>query len=126
MKNKVTYQNRQVKNDDELFAPNDPDSIVVGGKEQVDPFGYLQVFKKPALAGTAADASVEDGLVDEEPAFPDENDEEELEKLGSITSMSFEQEGTFTGDGTYLANVTLIFEDVKGATDYEIEFQKLS
>lgn len=126
MKNKVTYENRQVKNDDELFAPNDPDSIVVGGKEQSDPFGYLQIIKKPPLAGTAADSAVEDGLADEEPAFPDEDDEEELEVLGSITAMTFEQEGTFTGDGTYLANVTLIFEDVKGATDYEIEFQKLS
>lgn len=126
MKNKVTYQNRQVKNDDELFAPDDPDSIIVGGKEQSDPFGYLKVVTPAGLAGTFADASVTDGVGDSEEDPGIEDPEIEEEKLGSVTSVTFEQVGSFTGDGTYLANVTAIFTDVRGATDYDIEFQKLS
>ena len=124
---KVTYGNRTVKSDEELFAPDDLDVDLVGGKSQTDPFGYLTIqtqgTEDSLLAVDAVDSVVDDpNLVGD---FEDEDDEEE-EKLGSVTSVLFEQEGSFTGDGTYLANVTATLNDVKGADDYDVEFIKLS
>jgi hypothetical protein len=129
MTNKNTYSNRQIKSDEELFAPDDPDAELVGGKTQVDPYGYLDVkydIKKAGFAGLEAEKG--DGTVDDKEEDEDNEDEEdkEEEKLGSVTSVTFEQVGKFTGDGTYLADVTITINDVKGAQDYEIEFQKIS
>jgi hypothetical protein len=123
----VNYGNRTVKSDEELFAPDDLDVDLVGGKSQVDPFGYLTIqtqgTEDSLLTVDAVDKVVDDpNLVGD---FEDEDDEEE-EKLGSVTSVLFEQEGSFTGDGTYLANVTATLNDVKGADDYDVEFIKIS
>ena len=123
----VNYGNRTVKSDEELFAPDDLDVDLVGGKSQKDPFGYLTIqtqgTEDSLLTVDAVDSIVDDpNLVGD---FEDEESEEE-EKLGSVTSVLFEQEGSFTGDGTYLADVTAIIGDVEGATQYEVEFQKLS
>jgi hypothetical protein len=123
----VNYGNRTVKSDEELFAPDDLDVDLVGGKSQVDPFGYLTIqtqgTEDSLLTVDSVDKVVDDpNLVGD---FEDEDDEEE-EKLGSVTSVLFEQEGSFTGDGTYLANVTATLNDVKGADDYDVEFIKIS
>lgn len=125
---KITYGNRTVKSDEELFAPDDLDVEIVGGKSQVDPFGYLSI-EYEGVDGNVLVRPKEDpdknGKFGE---FEDEEDdgEETEEKLGSVTSVLFEQEGAFTGDGTYLANVTAIISDVKGADDYDVEFIKIS
>ena len=123
----INYGNRTVKSDEELFAPDDLDVNLVGGKSQTDPFGYITVQTQGAedslLTVDATDSVVDDpNLVGD---FEDEDSEEE-EKLGSVTSVLFEQEGSFTGDGTYLANVTATLNDVKGADDYDVEFIKIS
>lgn len=123
----INYGNRTVKSDEELFAPDDLDVNLVGGKSQTDPFGYLTVqtqgTEDSLLTVDATDSVVDDpNLVGD---FEDEDSEEE-EKLGSVTSVLFEQEGSFTGDGTYLANVTATLNDVKGADDYDVEFIKIS
>jgi hypothetical protein len=123
----VNYGNRTVKSDEELFAPDDLDVDLVGGKSQKDPFGYLTIqtqgTEDSLLTVDAVDSVVDDpNLVGD---FEDEDSEEE-EKLGSVTSVLFEQEGSFTGDGTYLANVTATLNDVKGADDYDVEFIKIS
>ena len=123
----INYGNRTVKSDEELFAPDDLDVNLVGGKSQTDPFGYITVQTQGAedslLTVDATDSVVDDpNLVGD---FEDEDSEEE-EKLGSVTSVLFDQEGSFTGDGTYLANVTATLNDVKGADDYDVEFIKIS
>jgi ribulose 1,5-bisphosphate carboxylase large subunit-like protein len=123
----IAYGNRTVKSDEELFAPDDLDVELVGGKSQKDPFGYLTVqvegINENLLTVGAVDEVVDDeNLVGD---FEDEYSEEE-EKLGAVTSVLFEQEGSFTGDGTYLANVTATLNDVKGADDYDVEFIKIS
>ena len=128
MNKKTTYGNRTVKSDEELFAPDDLDVELVGGKSQTDPFGYLTI-EYEGVEGNAIVVSKDDkdksGKFGE---FEDEEDdgEETEEKLGAVTSVLFEQEGSFTGDGTYLANVTAIISDVKGADDYDVEFIKIS
>ena len=128
MNKKITYGNRTVKSDEELFAPDDLDVELVGGKSQTDPFGYLTI-EYEGVEGNALVVSKDDkdksGKFGE---FEDEEDdgEETEEKLGAVTSVLFEQEGSFTGDGTYLANVTAIISDVKGADDYDVEFIKIS
>ena len=128
MNKKITYGNRTVKSDEELFAPDDLDVELVGGKSQTDPFGYLTI-EYEGVEGNAIVVSKDDkdknGKFGE---FEDEEDdgEETEEKLGAVTSVLFEQEGSFTGDGTYLANVTAIISDVKGADDYDVEFIKIS
>lgn len=128
MNKKITYGNRTVKSDEELFAPDDLDVELVGGKSQTDPFGYLTI-EYEGVEGNALVVSEDDkdksGKFGE---FEDEEDdgEETEEKLGAVTSVLFEQEGSFTGDGTYLANVTAIISDVKGADDYDVEFIKIS
>ena len=125
---KIAYGNRTVKSDEELFAPDDLDVEIVGGKSQTDPFGYLSV-EYEGIEGNALFVSKDDndknGKFGE---FEEEEDdgEETEEKLGSVTSVLFEQEGVFTGDGTFLANVTAIISDVKGADDYDVEFIKIS
>jgi hypothetical protein len=129
MTNKNTYSNRQIKSDEELFAPGDPDAELVGGKTQDDPYGYLELkykYKNPAFDELGAERN--DDTVDDEDEDEDDEDEEdkEEEKLGSVTSVTFEQVGKFTGDGTYLADVTITISDVKGAQDYEVEFQRIS
>lgn len=125
---KINYGNRTVKSDEELFAPDDLDVEIVGGKSQTDPFGYLSI-EFEGVEGNVLAVSKEDykkngksGEFEEE----DDDGEEAEEKLGSVTSVLFEQEGAFTGDGTYLANVTAIISDVKGADDYDVEFIKIS
>lgn len=126
MKNKVNYSNRQVQGEEHVFAPQDEDALLVGGVNQKDPFGYTSVVKpKPSNPQGDEDQS---GAGDEEPSgtLVELNTDEEEEKLGSVNTVSFEQTGSFTGDGTYLANVTAIISDVKGATDYEIQFTKIS
>jgi hypothetical protein len=125
---KINYGNRTVKSDEELFAPDDLDVEIVGGKSQTDPFGYLSI-EFEGVEGNVLAVSKEDyeknGKFGE---FEEEEDdgEEAEEKLGAVTSVLFEQEGAFTGDGTYLANVTAIISDVKGADDYDVEFIKIS
>jgi hypothetical protein len=125
---KIAYGNRTVKSDEELFAPDDLDVEIVGGKSQTDPFGYLSV-EYEGIEGNVLFVSKDDndknGKFGE---FEEEEDdgEETEEKLGSVTSVLFEQEGVFTGDGTFLANVTAIISDVKGADDYDVEFIKIS
>jgi hypothetical protein len=125
---KISYGNRTVKSDEELFAPDDLDVEIVGGKSQTDPFGYLSI-EFEGVEGNVLAVSKEDyeknGKFGE---FEEEEDdgEEAEEKLGAVTSVLFEQEGAFTGDGTYLANVTAIISDVKGADDYDVEFIKIS
>jgi hypothetical protein len=125
---KIAYGNRTVKSDEELFAPDDLDVEIVGGKSQTDPFGYLSI-EYEGIEGNVLFVSKDDndknGKFGE---FEEEEDdgEETEEKLGSVTSVLFEQEGVFTGDGTFLANVTAIISDVKGADDYDVEFIKIS
>jgi len=125
---KIAYGNRTVKSDEELFAPDDLDVEIVGGKSQTDPFGYLSI-EYEGIEGNVLFVSKNDndknGKFGE---FEEEEDdgEETEEKLGSVTSVLFEQEGVFTGDGTFLANVTAIISDVKGADDYDVEFIKIS
>jgi hypothetical protein len=125
---KTNYSNRTVKSDEELFAPDDPDVDLVGGKSQVDPFGYLKVQERSNVDFFKTASAVDDEKYDPEEESPESEEEEEFEeeKLGSVTIVTFEQIGRFTGDGTYLADVTAIIGDVKGATQYEVEFQKLS
>ena len=127
MKN-TNYSNRTVKSDEELFAPDDPDVDLVGGKSQVDPFGYLKITHQSQSEYLKTESAVDDSQDDPEEEDPESDEEEALkeEKLGSVTLVTFEQVGRFTGDGTYLADVTAIIGDVEGATQYEVEFQKLS
>jgi hypothetical protein len=127
MKN-TNYSNRTVKSDEELFAPDDPDVDLVGGKSQVDPFGYLKVTQQSQSDYLKTESAVDDSQddPDEEDVASDEDEALKEEKLGSVTLVTFEQIGRFTGDGTYLADVTAIIGDVEGATQYEVEFQKLS
>jgi hypothetical protein len=127
MKN-TNYSNRTVKSDEELFAPDDPDVDLVGGKSQVDPFGYLKITQQSQSEYLKTESAVDDSQDDPEEEDPESDEEEALkeEKLGSVTLVTFEQVGRFTGDGTYLADVTAIIGDVEGATQYEVEFQKLS
>lgn len=127
MKN-TNYSNRTVKSDEELFAPDDPDVDLVGGKSQVDPFGYLKVVNQSLSDFLKTEGAVDETADDPDEEDPDSDDEEALkeEKLGTVSLVTFEQVGKFTGDGTYLADVTAIIGDVEGATQYEVEFQKLS
>lgn len=127
MKN-TNYSNRTVKSDEELFAPDDPDVDLVGGKSQVDPFGYLKVVNQSLSSFLKTEGAVDDTEDDAEEEDPGSDEEEALkeEKLGTVSLVTFEQVGKFTGDGTYLADVTAIIGDVEGATQYEVEFQKLS
>ena len=127
MKN-TNYSNRTVKSDEELFAPDDPDVDLVGGKSQVDPFGYLKITQQSQSEYLKTESAVDDSQddPDEEDVASDEDEALKEEKLGSVTLVTFEQIGRFTGDGTYLADVTAIIGDVEGATQYEVEFQKLS
>lgn len=126
MKNKkVTYSNRQVKGEEDLFAPDDLDSELVGGKNQTDPYSYLNISRKSDGSQTSS-AGVElgEGIYGE--ANLDPADEEPLDKLGAVTAVSFEQVNRFTGDGTFLADVIVTIQDVEGADDYEVEFKKIS
>lgn len=127
MKN-TNYSNRTVKSDEELFAPDDPDVDLVGGKSQVDPFGYLKVVNQSLSSFLKTEGAVDDTEDDAEEEDLGSDEEEALkeEKLGTVSLVTFEQVGKFTGDGTYLADVTAIIGDVEGATQYEVEFQKLS
>lgn len=126
MKNKkVNYSNRQVKGEEDVFSPFDTDAELVGGINQSDPYGYSLAYSKQQPVDL--DDGVGDGSTDissTEVSTDDERDEEE--KLGTISSVSFEQTGSFTGDGTFLANVTVTLSGIKGATNYEVEFTKIS
>jgi hypothetical protein len=126
MKNKkVNYSNRQVKGEEDVFSPLDSDADLVGGVNQSDPYGYSYAALK-----TGSSATEDNNYGSGEEAVGDSSlqiaDEEIEEKLGSINSVSFEQTGSFTGDGTYLANVTATITDVRGATNYEVQFTKIS
>lgn len=124
MKNKkVNYSNRQVKGEEDVFAPFDTDADLVGGVNQSDPYGYQSASIKSQSTDDIGTGSGEEFL--EGSSLVKDEDEVE-EKLGSVTSVSFEQTGSFTGDGTYLANVTATISDVKGATNYEVQFTKIS
>lgn len=125
---KIAYGNRTVKSDEELFAPDDLDVEIVGGKSQTDPFGYLTIEYEGVEGNILTESGKTKGKTGKSGEFEEEEDdgEEAEEKLGSVTSVLFEQEGAFTGDGTYLANVTAIISDVKGADDYDVEFIKIS
>lgn len=125
---KIAYGNRTVKSDEELFAPDDLDVDIVGGKSQVDPFGYLSIEYEGVEGNVLVVSGDDKDKTGKFGEFEDEEDdgEETEEKLGSVTSVLFEQEGAFTGDGTFLANVTAIISDVKGADDYDVEFIKIS
>ena len=126
---KEVYGNRTVKSDEELFGPGDPDAELVGGKTQTDPYGYLKINYDQADGsnlGLLGINSKDDTVDDEDEDDEDDDEDFEEEKLGSVTAVTFEQVGKFTGDGTYLADVTITISDVKGAQDYEVEFQKLS
>ena len=128
MNKKTTYGNRTVKSDEELFAPDDLDVELVGGKSQTDPFGYLTIEYEGTEGNALVLSKGDKSKTGKFGEFEDEEDdgEETEEKLGAVTSVLFEQEGSFTGDGTYLANVTAIISDVKGADDYDVEFIKIS
>jgi len=125
---KISYGNRTVKSDEELFAPDDLDVEIVGGKSQTDPFGYLSIEFEGVEGNVLAVSKKDNEKSGKSGEFEEEEDdgEEAEEKLGAVTSVIFEQEGAFTGDGTYLANVTAIISDVKGADDYDVEFIKIS
>jgi len=125
---KIAYGNRTVKSDEELFAPDDLDVEIVGGKSQTDPFGYLTIEYEGVEGNILTESGKTKGKTGKSGGFEEDDDdgEETEEKLGSVTSVLFEQEGAFTGDGTYLANVTAIISDVKGADDYDVEFIKIS
>jgi hypothetical protein len=125
---KISYGNRTVKSDEELFAPDDLDVEIVGGKSQTDPFGYLSIEFEGVEGNVLAVSKKDNEKSGKSGEFEEEEDdgEEAEEKLGAVTSVLFEQEGAFTGDGTYLANVTAIISDVKGADDYDVEFIKIS
>ena len=122
---KVNYSNRQVKGEEDVFSPFDTDAELVGGVNQSDPYGYQSASIKaspqsPDDIGTGSGSE----SIDDSNLVRGEDDLEE--KLGAVNSVYFEQTGSFTGDGTYLANVTAIITDVKGATSYEVEFTKIS
>ena len=125
---KIAYGNRTVKSDEELFAPDDLDVEIVGGKSQTDPFGYLSIEYEGVEGNILTESGKTKGKTGKSGEFEEDDDdgEETEEKLGSVTSVLFEQEGVFTGDGTFLANVTAIISDVKGADDYDVEFIKIS
>lgn len=125
-KSKVTYSNRQVKTQEELFAPGDPDALLVGGVNQQDPYAYAIVPGSGDQDGKGID--IIDNTNDGEEYDIDIEDEEdkEEEKLGVITAVTFEQEGSFTGDGTFLADVIATFNEIAGADYYAVEFYKVS
>ncbi len=126
MKNKkVNYSNRQVKGEEDVFSPFDTDADLVGGVNQSDPYGY-----QSAAIKTSSQSSDDSGTGSGEESLDGANlekaDDDLEEKLGTVNSVLFEQTGSFTGDGTYLANVTAIITDVRGATNYEVQFTKIS
>lgn len=120
---KVTYSNRQVKGEEDLFAPEDLDSELVGGKNQTDPYSYLNISRSTSGAVTPPNTDLESGIEGEAEL---DSEEEPLDKLGTVTSVTFEQINRFTGDGTFLADIIVTIQDVEGADDYEVEFRKIS
>ena len=124
---KVTYSNRQVKTQEDLFAPGDPDALLVGGVNQPDPYSYAQV-QGAGLEQDGKGIDIIDNTNDGEEYDIDIEDEDDKddEKLGVITAVTFEQEGSFTGDGTFLADVIATFNEITGADYYEVEFYKIS
>lgn len=126
MKNKkVNYSNRQVKGEEDVFSPFDTDAELVGGVNQSDPYGYQTSFVRSSEQ-SGEDSSTGSGEESLEGSNLEKAEDELEEKLGAVNSVLFEQTGSFTGDGTYLANVTAIISDVKGATNYEVQFTKIS
>ena len=110
MKSEITYSNRQVRTQEDLFGPGDPDALLVGGTNQEDPYGYASVkADNPEFAGRTTD--IVDNSLEGEEIQIDLEDEGDLdtEVLGTITAVTFEQEGRFTGDGTLLVYVVATF-----------------
>lgn len=124
-KSKVTYSNRQVKTQEELFAPGDTDALLVGGVNQPDPYGYA-IVPGSTFDQDGKTVDVVDNTNDGEEYDIELDGEKEEETLGVITEVFFEQEGSFTGDGTFLADVIATFNEIEGADYYEVEFYKVS
>jgi hypothetical protein len=126
MKNiKITYSSGQVKGEEDVFAPDDIDAALVGGVNQVDPYGYLEVIRQSVNTGTDSSKTIKVKGDDTEGEIElDGDDDEPQEELGVVTLVTFSQTGKFTGDGTYLADVTATIEAVKGATNYDVRFFK--
>lgn len=121
MKNEnMYYSNRQVKTGEDVFAPNDPLAFLVDGRNQS--LGEIVVTTvSPELEYVPERPLDEDSVAEDD--F--ENFEEEG-TIGVVTNVTFEQVGRFTGNGTFIADVTAIIEDVEGAVDYAIEYVKVS
>jgi hypothetical protein len=124
-KSKVTYSNRQVKTQEDLFAPGDLDALLVGGVNQDDPFGYANVSARNSEFDGRTTDIIDNSLEGEEYEIDLEEDDDS-ETLGTINAVTFSQEGRFTGDGTFLVDVIATFNDIAGADYYEVEFYKVS
>lgn len=134
-----TYSNRQIKGTENLFAPDDLDALLVGGVNQPSFESGADIVINNAADGVAAiiddEDNSNDGLDEEEDIAEDEESEDgpddrneppEPEKIGTVTKVIFSQINKFTPNGTFLADVVLEIEEVEGATDYEINYFKIS
>ena len=119
-KDDTYYSNRQVKTGEDVFAPNDPLSFLVDGRNQT--LGEIVVTTiSPEFEYVPESTLDEDSVADDDfEVFEEEG------VIGVVTNVRFEQVGRFTGNGTFLADVTAIIEDVEGAVDYAIEYVKVS
>lgn len=133
LNNGVTYSNRQVKGTEDLFGPDDADALLVGGSNQPSFQSGANLVINNAVDGVTVNTGANDNFVYdqddsefEEEAPPVATDLTEPDKLGAVTKVTFTQVANFTPNGTFLANVIAEIEEVKGATDYQITYFKVS
>jgi hypothetical protein len=128
----TTYSNRQVKGTENLFGPDDPDAFLVGGTNQPSFTSGANIVINNATDGVAAyvgdnenqsESEEEEEVVSSEQAG-DLPSEPKL--LGTVTKVTFTQINKFTPNGTFLADVVANIEEVEGATDYEINYFRIS
>jgi hypothetical protein len=128
----TTYSNRQVKGTENLFGPDDPDAFLVGGTNQPSFTSGANIVINNATDGVAAyvgdnenqsESEEEEEVVSSEQAGDLPN---EPKLLGTVTKVTFTQINKFTPNGTFLADVVANIEEVEGATDYEINYFRIS